>query len=259
MREYLMVIFAGLVAIFLYNYFASLLRALGNSMVPLLFLALSAVLNILLDLWFVLGLGRGVGGAAEATVIAQYVAGIGIAAYTLIRFPGLWRGGKFRVRLSSIREIAGFSALTCVQQSGDEPRHPDGAGIGEQFRRGGDGGFCRCGQDRRLRLYAGAGFRQRLLHLYRPELWRRGGKTHPVGTAGRDPRCDALLPCDHSGNLAAGAAADAALCRCKRDRDHRRGGALSPYRGQFLLWNRLSVPALRASTARWGGPGCRWR
>ncbi len=117
MREYLMVIFAGLMAIFLYNYFASLLRALGNSMVPLLFLALSAVLNILLDLWFVLGLGRGVGGAAEATVIAQYVAGIGIAAYTLIRFPGLWRGGKFRVRLSSIREIAGFSALTCVQQS----------------------------------------------------------------------------------------------------------------------------------------------
>ena len=117
MREYLIVIFAGLVAIFLYNYFASLLRALGNSMVPLLFLALSAVLNILLDLWFVLGLERGVAGAAEATVIAQYVSGLGIAAYTLIRFPSLWRGGRFRVRLSSIREIAGFSALTCVQQS----------------------------------------------------------------------------------------------------------------------------------------------
>ena len=94
-----------------------LLRALGNSMVPLLFLALSAVLNILLDLWFVLGLERGVAGAAEATVIAQYVSGLGIAAYTLIRFPSLWRGGRFRVRLSSIREIAGFSALTCVQQS----------------------------------------------------------------------------------------------------------------------------------------------
>ena len=117
MREYLIVIFAGLVAIFLYNYFASLLRALGNSMVPLLFLALSAVLNILLDLWFVLGLERGVAGAAEATVIAQYVSGLGIAAYTLVRFPSLWRGGRFRVRLSSFRAVAGFSALTCVQQS----------------------------------------------------------------------------------------------------------------------------------------------
>ena len=42
MRTYLKIVFAGLAAIFLYNYFASLLRALGNSMVPLLFLALSA-------------------------------------------------------------------------------------------------------------------------------------------------------------------------------------------------------------------------
>src|SRR5699024_1772997 len=66
MREYLIVIFAGLVGIFLYNFFASLLRSIGNSVVPLLFLAVSAVLNIVLDLWFVAGLNRGVAGAAEA-------------------------------------------------------------------------------------------------------------------------------------------------------------------------------------------------
>ena len=82
MREYLLVIFCGITAVFLYNYFACLLRAVGNSVIPLLFLAVSAVLNIVLDLWFVLGLHRGVAGAAEATVIAQYVSGIGIAVYT---------------------------------------------------------------------------------------------------------------------------------------------------------------------------------
>ena len=83
MREYLVVIFCGIAATFLYNYFASLLRAVGNSVAPLAFLAVSAVLNIVLDLWFVLGLARGVAGAAEATVISQYVSGVGLAAYTL--------------------------------------------------------------------------------------------------------------------------------------------------------------------------------
>ena len=82
MREYLIVIFYGIFATFLYNYFASLLRAVGNSVVPLVFLAVSAVLNIALDLWFVVGLDRGVAGAAEATVISQYISGIGTAAYT---------------------------------------------------------------------------------------------------------------------------------------------------------------------------------
>lgn len=118
MREYLAVIFWGIVATFLYNYFASFLRAVGNSVVPLVFLAISAGLNILLDLWFVLGLKRGVTGAAEATVIAQYSAGIGIAVYTLIKQPQLRpTQGRFRVRWRCVREIAGFSILTCVQQS----------------------------------------------------------------------------------------------------------------------------------------------
>ncbi len=118
MRDYLMVIFAGMIGIFLYNFFASLLRSLGNSVVPLAFLAVSACLNIVLDLWFVAGLERGVAGAAEATVISQYVSGIGIAVYTKIRFPELLkRERRIRLRLSRIREITGFSALTCLQQS----------------------------------------------------------------------------------------------------------------------------------------------
>ena len=118
MREYLIVIFAGLVGIFLYNFFASLLRSLGNSVVPLLFLAIAAILNIVLDLWFVAGLNRGVAGAAEATVISQYVSGIGIAVYTRAKFPELFRKDKaVRFRLSRVKEITGFSALTCLQQS----------------------------------------------------------------------------------------------------------------------------------------------
>ncbi len=118
MREYLLVIFAGMVGIFLYNFFASLLRSLGNSVIPLVFLAVSACINIGLDLWFVAGLNLGVAGAAEATVISQYVSGIGIAVYTKIKFPGLLKKDEtVRLRVSRVREITGFSAMTCLQQS----------------------------------------------------------------------------------------------------------------------------------------------
>ena len=118
MKDYLTVIFAGLAGIFLYNFFAALLRSLGNSVVPLAFLAVSAALNIVLDLWFVAGLGRGVAGAAEATVIAQYVSGLGIALYTAVRFPELIRPAPgVRLRRTRMKEIFSFSALTCLQQS----------------------------------------------------------------------------------------------------------------------------------------------
>ena len=118
MREYLFVIFIGIPAVFLYNYFASFLRAIGDSVTPLAFLAVSAVLNIAIDLWFVIGLERGVAGAAEATVIAQYLSGIGIAVYTLVRFPQVRSIRKIRfLRRERVREIVSFSTLTCVQQS----------------------------------------------------------------------------------------------------------------------------------------------
>ena len=118
MRNYLAVIFCGITATFLYNYFASLLRAVGNSMIPLVFLAISSILNILLDLWFVLGLNWGVTGAAAATVTAQYLSGLGIAIYTWLGFPQLRVSREhFRIRRTCIQEIASFSVLTCIQQS----------------------------------------------------------------------------------------------------------------------------------------------
>ena len=95
MRDYLYCIFFGILATFLYNYFANLLRAVGNSVVPLLFLAVSAVLNIVLDLVFVLVCRWGVTGAAAATVIAQYVSGAGLLIYYFV----FWR----RFRKENIR------------------------------------------------------------------------------------------------------------------------------------------------------------
>lgn len=118
MKDYLAVIFCGITATFFYNYFASLLRAVGNSVLPLIFLAISALLNIGLDLWFVVGLDLGVRGAAAATVIAQYISGIGIAVYTVVFLPKLRiQKGHCRLRMNCIKKIGSFSVLTCVQQS----------------------------------------------------------------------------------------------------------------------------------------------
>lgn len=118
MEDYLKIIFVGISATFLYNYFAALLRAIGNSVVPLVFLGVSAVLNIVLDFLFVFTFQRGVGGAAEATVISQFVSGIGIAFYTQKHFPELRVSLKeVHFKGKMLNEIAGFSFLTCMQQS----------------------------------------------------------------------------------------------------------------------------------------------
>lgn len=118
MKTYLLIIFAGIAATFLYNYCASVLRAIGNAVVPLLFLAVSAVLNVALDLCFVIVLRLGVGGAAFATVLAQFVSGIGILLYTLLRFPDL-RPKKDDCRCSrkALGRILNLSLMTCLQQS----------------------------------------------------------------------------------------------------------------------------------------------
>ena len=73
---YIMIISGGILAQMLYNLLASILRALGNSRVPLYFLILSAVLNIVLDLVFVIVFQMGASGAAVATIISQGVSGL---------------------------------------------------------------------------------------------------------------------------------------------------------------------------------------
>lgn len=117
-RDYLLIIFAGISSTFLYNYYAFLLRAVGNSVTPLAFLAISTVLNIGLDLLFIPIFGWGVAGAAAATVISQFMAGIGICIYTLVKFPQFRiHRQEMRLHSRSLREITSYSTLTCVQQS----------------------------------------------------------------------------------------------------------------------------------------------
>ncbi len=86
---YIMIISGGILAQMLYNLLSSILRALGNSKLPLLFLIISAVLNILLDLLFIVVFHTGAKGAAIATVIAQGSAGILCLLYIIARIPEL--------------------------------------------------------------------------------------------------------------------------------------------------------------------------
>lgn len=118
MREYVFIIFFGIFFVFLYNYFAFLLRAIGNSMTPLFFLGVAAVLNVVLDILFVVIMRQGVGGAAFATVIAQAVSGIGIALYVWLKEPQLHLGKEdFIIRKPTMLEVVRHSFAACIQQS----------------------------------------------------------------------------------------------------------------------------------------------
>ena len=115
-KEYLQWIFAGMVATFLYNFFANLLRSVGDSATPLVFLGISVVLNIGLDILFVVPLGMGVRGAAM--VIAQFVAGLGLFLYTWFAFPALRVQKRHRYwDRAALKNLLNLSLFTCLQQS----------------------------------------------------------------------------------------------------------------------------------------------
>lgn len=141
-RIYLQIIYIGILFTFLYNFFASLLRSVGNSVIPLVFLAVSTILNIVLDLVFILHFHMGVAGAAWATTLAQGVSAIGIVIYAFRRLDilrALARGLYSRNRVAdstdspsalsdvspaqphitraSVSRIMQYSFLTCIQQS----------------------------------------------------------------------------------------------------------------------------------------------
>lgn len=118
MQEYMDIICAGMIAVFLFNFAASTLRAVGNSVIPVIFLALSSVVNIALDLLFVTVLHLGVGGAAWATVIAQYAGAAGLLLYIRIRAGWLIpRRNELRWNRELFERIRRLSLLTGVQQS----------------------------------------------------------------------------------------------------------------------------------------------
>ena len=85
--QYLLIIFLGIPFNLLYNLLSCVLRAVGNSRTPFLFLAVATALNILLDLVCILGLHWGVAGAAAATITAQAVSGLLCLFYILRKVP----------------------------------------------------------------------------------------------------------------------------------------------------------------------------
>lgn len=102
--SYLLVIYAGCGATMLYNFSASVLRALGNSVVPLVFLIVSSVLNVVLDIVFVAWIPMGTAGAAFATVLSQVISGVLCMWYALRLLPFLkvnrkeWKPDSFLAR-----------------------------------------------------------------------------------------------------------------------------------------------------------------
>ena len=84
---YIMIVSGGILAQMLYNLLSSILRALGNSKLPLYFLIISAVLNIFLDLLLIIVFGLGTAGAAIATVVAQGISGLLCLGYIMLKLP----------------------------------------------------------------------------------------------------------------------------------------------------------------------------
>ncbi len=87
--EYIVVIFGGMFTMMLYNILACILRAIGDSRTPLYFLIISSILNVALDLVFIINFNMGIAGAAWATVISQGVSGVLCFIYMMKKYPML--------------------------------------------------------------------------------------------------------------------------------------------------------------------------
>lgn len=85
--QYIVVIFAGIPATYLYNLLSSYMRSLGDARTPVIFLTISSVLNVVLDIIFIVTFNMGVAGAAWATVASQAVSGILCFFYMVKHFP----------------------------------------------------------------------------------------------------------------------------------------------------------------------------
>lgn len=116
--DYVRIILVGIFFVFLYNYYAYMLRAFGDSVAPLVFLGAASAINIVLDIIFVVRFDYGVKGAAYATLIAQAVSGSGLAAYSLIREQNLRiRFLDLHFNKGEIFETLRMSFSASVQQS----------------------------------------------------------------------------------------------------------------------------------------------
>lgn len=115
---YLRVIFIGMIFTFLYNFYANTLRALGDSKTPLYFLIISAVLNIVADLVFVVQLHMGVLGCGIATVLAQAASCLFCVVYIRLKVPVLQLGRRWLVfDRTLLRRTVSYSWTSAMQQT----------------------------------------------------------------------------------------------------------------------------------------------
>ena len=116
--SYLLIIFLGIPFTILYNYLSSILRSVGDSRTPFIFLALSAVLNIFLDLFCIVVLKFGCAGAAIATISAQAISGILCLIFIIRKMKLLWLRKENRViKSDAVKELLGMGMPTGLQFS----------------------------------------------------------------------------------------------------------------------------------------------
>lgn len=260
---YIVLLCGGLATQVLYNMLSSILRALGNSKIPLYFLILSAGMNIILDLVFILVFRMGVAGAAWATVISQGVSGLLCLVYIVKKVPILrMHRGDFRPHAPIVKKQLGiglpmalqFSITSIgglIEQPGNvshrrlyrsgknRAAHPPGL-----FRPGHDHGDVQCpkhwrGQDHSYppRFSLGDYYGGHLLHCHRSRcllLWlkadvavchRRSGPRRSAGGHLYEGHCS-LLPAAHGDLCLSEWCTGAGLWPAPHD--GRRGGAVCP-------------------------------
>lgn len=115
---YLRLICAGCIGTMLYNWITAVLRSLGNSVIPLLFLGISSVLNIFLDWLLVAVIPMGVGGAAIATVLAQLISGFACLLYAWQVMPKLrFRREKIKLNKKIGKQMLVYGLPAALQMS----------------------------------------------------------------------------------------------------------------------------------------------
>lgn len=115
--EYLQIYFYGFVFLFLYNAFSAIFNALGDSKKPLLFLMFSSILNIGLDLFFVVNLQMGVSGAAWATLISQAISAVLSFGFLMRKLKGIKTEQFVKYDISMLKHMVTVAIPTIVQQS----------------------------------------------------------------------------------------------------------------------------------------------
>lgn len=116
--RYIVIIFAGIPAAFLYNMTSGIIRSIGDSKTPVYFLLLSSALNVVLDLYFIVVVGMGVEGAAIATVIAQVVSGVACLIYMTRKYEILHiRKHEWKLESQIVGNLCGMGIPMGLQYS----------------------------------------------------------------------------------------------------------------------------------------------